>query len=68
MANEIHEYFDRKSADWGILNFMNECGIEPFEKKIDAYVKSLNGIINNEQGKRNERARILLERYSKASK
>ena len=48
---------------------MNESGTEPFEKKIDAYIKSLKNIIDSaEQGKRNEKARMLLERYSKASK
>jgi hypothetical protein len=71
MANEIHEiheYFNRKTADWGVLDFLNECGIEPFEKKIDTYIKSLNNIVKFEGGKRNKRACILLERYSKASK
>ena len=39
MAKEIHKYFDKKSNEWGILDFLNECDIEIFEKKIDTYTR-----------------------------
>ncbi|CAG8800322.1 2664_t:CDS:2, partial [Cetraspora pellucida] len=67
MQNGIHEYFSRKSSDWGILSFLDESNIEPFDKKIDTYIKSLNNIIASEQcGKRPEKARILLKMYKEA--
>ncbi|CAG8803104.1 14500_t:CDS:2, partial [Gigaspora rosea] len=62
MQNEIHEYFNRKTSDWGIRSFLDESGIEPFDKSIDAYIKSLNNIIASEQqGKRSEKAQMLEE-------
>lgn len=68
MSKEIHKYFCRKSSDWRIIDFLNENDIEPFEKKIDVYIKSLNNIIALEKGKRRERALTLLEKYKEASR
>ncbi|CAG8793948.1 12990_t:CDS:2, partial [Dentiscutata erythropus] len=43
--------------------------IEPFDRKIDVYIKFLNSIIASEEhGKRPEKARILLKMYKEASK
>ncbi|CAG8508596.1 13598_t:CDS:2, partial [Acaulospora colombiana] len=47
--------------------FLNECKIEPFERKIDQYLRCLNTITDNEKDKRKERAEILLRAYREAS-
>ncbi|CAG8477785.1 11474_t:CDS:10 [Acaulospora morrowiae] len=65
--NKIHKYFSRKYSKWNIVGFLNECYIEPFNLKIDAYLKDLE-IINMERGKRQQKAHQLLDRYRKACK
>ncbi|RGB23005.1 hypothetical protein C1646_23012 [Rhizophagus diaphanus] len=64
----VHEYFNRKHTDWSVIEFLNESKEEPFQLKIGLYIKSLEEIDDHEQGKKKERARILLDRYKKASK
>ncbi|CAI2193364.1 12094_t:CDS:10 [Funneliformis geosporum] len=39
-----HEYFKRDPDKWGIIGFLMECTEEPFERKIDKYVKELETI------------------------
>ncbi|RUP23308.1 hypothetical protein BC936DRAFT_139020 [Jimgerdemannia flammicorona] len=68
MSRRIHEYFNRRPAQWCILGFLNECDMEPFERKMDEYLKSLSNIIDCEQGIRHERAKCLLDRYRKVKK
>ncbi|CAI2185120.1 1611_t:CDS:2, partial [Funneliformis geosporum] len=47
--------------------FLNESSdIEPFDLKIDFYIKSLESIFDHEQGSRKQRARTLLDNYRKA--
>ncbi|RGB28531.1 hypothetical protein C1646_767719 [Rhizophagus diaphanus] len=41
---------------------------EPFRLKIDTYLKSLELIMNSEQGKRCDKAKLLYDDYKKASK
>jgi hypothetical protein len=65
--SRTHEYFDRKSSEWSITDFLNECEKETFEIKIDYYLKSLRDIVECEQGNRSQRAKILLDRYREAS-
>lgn len=67
MPRQIHEYFDSKSTNWSILGFLEECDEEPFQKKIDKYIKDLEIIADYEQGKRQEQANLLLSRYREAS-
>jgi len=64
----VHDYFKRKSADWSILGFLNESTEEPFKRKIDVYLKSLETIMDSEQGKRSDTAKLLHDNYKKASK
>ncbi|CAB4428015.1 unnamed protein product [Rhizophagus irregularis] len=59
-----HEYFERKYSEWNLLGFLNEYSTNPFDKCIDEYLKSLE-IINSEEGKRQEKASQLLDRYRK---
>ncbi|KAF0506685.1 hypothetical protein F8M41_019107 [Gigaspora margarita] len=62
------EYFDRKSSKWNILDFLNaSTDIEPFDLKIDFYIKTLESIFDHEQGSRKQRARALLDDYRKES-
>src|SRR6266498_1978703 len=63
----MHEYFKRKSSEWSILNFLEECGIEEFKQKIEAYLTSLKAIADTQESKRNKRAKKLLNNYKKAS-
>ena len=63
-----NEYFDQNSASWRVLDFLNKCKLEPFQLKIDYYIKCLTTIVDNEQGDRKDSAQLLLNRYRKASK
>ncbi|CAG8777721.1 11256_t:CDS:2, partial [Acaulospora morrowiae] len=65
--DEIHEYFNRKFVDWNIIDFLRECKEEPFQRKIDKYLKSLETIVEREKGKRKTMAETLLQRYKEAS-
>ncbi|CAG8552008.1 2325_t:CDS:2, partial [Funneliformis caledonium] len=69
MSNEIkiHKYFDQDPANWSILGFLNECELEPFEMKIDSYVKWLKKIVDCEQDIKKKSAQALLDNYHKAS-
>lgn len=64
----IHEYFDKKSADWNIMGFLDECTEKSYQLKINLYLKSLENIINNEQGSREKKAQLLYNKYKKVSK
>ncbi|CAG8709332.1 26634_t:CDS:10 [Dentiscutata erythropus] len=63
--SKIHKYFDCKCNKWNIVGFLNECDIEPFDKKIDEYLKSLEKI-DRKEGRRQKKAHQLLDRYRKA--
>jgi hypothetical protein len=58
-----HEYFDRDSSTWNISDFLNVCDVEPFDNKLDVYLKSLENIFDQEQDTRKEKARALLDEY-----
>ncbi|CAG8652257.1 1218_t:CDS:2 [Gigaspora margarita] len=62
-----HKYFDRDSSNWNILDFLNACDVEPFDNKIDVYLKSLENIFDQEEDTRREKARALLDQYRTAS-
>ncbi|RIA80406.1 hypothetical protein C1645_866873 [Glomus cerebriforme] len=64
MSN-VHKYFDRVSEEWEIRDFLKNCDIEPFEQKIDCYIKSLEEIVKKEGGSREKKAQLLLNRYKK---
>ncbi|CAG8736377.1 10127_t:CDS:10, partial [Cetraspora pellucida] len=52
MSNKrVHEYFKRTAKNWNIVDFLNESIEEPFKRKIDSYLKSLQTIMNSEQDK-----------------
>ncbi|CAG8503344.1 14863_t:CDS:2, partial [Dentiscutata heterogama] len=61
----IHEYFDSKSADWNITRFLKECTEKSYQLKIGLYLKSLENIMNNEQGNRKQKAQLLYDKYKK---
>ena len=63
-SNEIHVYFKRKSADWCLIGFLNESKEEPFQLKMDLYLRSLRWIINCEEGIRKEKAQLLYNKYN----
>ncbi|CAG8631033.1 22396_t:CDS:10, partial [Racocetra persica] len=62
-----HKYFERAYFQWNILEFLKECEVEPFDRKISCYIACLETIANNEEGCRRERAQYLLDQYRKAS-
>ena len=65
--NAINKYFNKKHIGWCITGFLKECNEEPYQASIDDYLKSLQNIVNTDQGKRREKAQYLLDRYKKAS-
>ncbi|CAG8788503.1 6496_t:CDS:1, partial [Acaulospora morrowiae] len=64
----MSKYFDRDSAVWDIIDFLNEYEAEPFDSIIDDYLKDLQRIVNSEQGKRAEKAQLLIKNYREESK
>jgi len=60
-------YFDRRSSEWNICGFLDVCDLEPFQRKIEDYIKRLEAIQTNETGIRRDRARELLDKYKLAS-
>ncbi|EXX59972.1 hypothetical protein RirG_184160 [Rhizophagus irregularis DAOM 197198w] len=66
--SRTHKYFDRKSSEWNITGFLEECEVESLELKIDRYLKSLEDIIKYEQGNRFQRAQTLLDRYREGTR
>ncbi|CAG8516625.1 16529_t:CDS:2 [Dentiscutata heterogama] len=63
--SKIHGYFDRASKEWNIRDFLEECELEPFEQKIDCYVKSLQAIANSKNDDRSKTAQQLLDNFRK---
>ncbi|CAG8785860.1 3840_t:CDS:2, partial [Cetraspora pellucida] len=61
----VHKYFERKASEWNIVGFLNECEIEPFERKIESYITSLEHIANNEKNRWREVAQSLIDKYKK---
>ena len=55
-----YEYFSRDPSTWGIIDFLNQCDLEPFERKIDHYIKSLDEIVTSDQASRREAHRGFL--------
>ncbi|CAB5360962.1 unnamed protein product [Rhizophagus irregularis] len=58
-----HEYFERNPETWSIIDFLNECKVEPYDAKIDKYTKSLKAIANDKQGERTKKAQSLLDSF-----
>jgi hypothetical protein len=67
-AYEYYDYFDIKCSEWNILGFLKQCNVEPFDVKIDYYLKCLENIVRCELGNRQKKAQELIDRYRKASK
>ncbi|CAG8641702.1 1503_t:CDS:2, partial [Paraglomus occultum] len=63
----IHEYFERASSKWNVTDFLEECDLEPYHRKIESYISSLEIIADIEKGKRRDKARLLLNNYRKAT-
>ncbi|CAG8701277.1 319_t:CDS:2, partial [Gigaspora rosea] len=62
----VEEYFNKKHTEWNIIGFLNECDKEPFQLKLDLYLRSLENIASCAERKRKEKAQLLLDRYRKA--
>ncbi|CAG8659544.1 23937_t:CDS:10 [Cetraspora pellucida] len=45
----VHKYFSRKSSDWNIIDFLEECDLETYRKKIEEYLLSLETIVKMEK-------------------
>lgn len=45
----VHRYFESSTSKLKIVNFLNVCKLEPFEQKMECYVRSLKNIANNEE-------------------
>ncbi|RIB03740.1 hypothetical protein C2G38_2254811, partial [Gigaspora rosea] len=58
-----HKYFNQAYTEWNIINFLNQCNEEPFQLKIDLYLRSLENIINCGEGNRREKAQFLFDKY-----
>ncbi|RUO96337.1 hypothetical protein BC936DRAFT_142189 [Jimgerdemannia flammicorona] len=68
MSKVKDSYFSRKFTEWDIIGFLNEKRQEgPLKQKLDSYIKSLKIIANTEQGRRQEKAQLLIDNYRKAS-
>jgi hypothetical protein len=48
-----HKYFERKPETWNIIDFLNECEVEPYDLKIDTQKASLMTSKEGELEKRN---------------
>jgi len=66
--NEYYEYFERKPSKWDIIEFLEQCDLEPYGKKVDRYIRCLKCITRGEQKERKEKAEELLRRYSEENK
>ncbi|CAG8668622.1 23488_t:CDS:2 [Cetraspora pellucida] len=66
--NEHYGYFEQKPSKWDIIEFLEQCDLEPYGKKVDRYIRCLRCIACGEQKKRKEKAEELLRRYSKGNK
>ena len=64
---QIHKYFSRKSSNWNITDFLEECDLEPYRKKIEEYLLSLKTIVKMEKDQRRENAQKLLDKYKQVS-
>ncbi|CAG8735382.1 17893_t:CDS:2, partial [Acaulospora morrowiae] len=62
--NEHYGYFEQKPSKWDIIEFLEQCDLEPYGKKVDRYIRCLRCIARSEQKKRKEKAEELLRRYS----
>ncbi|CAG8804480.1 3232_t:CDS:2, partial [Cetraspora pellucida] len=51
--NQAYKYFNRRHSEWNILGFLNFFDVEPFDIKIDYYLKCLETMVNREQGEKN---------------
>ncbi|CAG8671667.1 5908_t:CDS:2, partial [Paraglomus occultum] len=71
VRDEIHEYFERKSSEWNIVDFLEECDRSSFSlrDKIGKYISSLETIVTTTEttDRRHERAQQLLKNYIQAS-
>ena len=65
--NWVHEYFNRKSSEWNIRSFLEECDVESLTNKIGYYPTSLESIIDKKDGNRSIKARELHDQYKQAS-
>ncbi|RIB16135.1 hypothetical protein C2G38_2190824 [Gigaspora rosea] len=61
--NEYYGYFEQKLSKWDIIEFLKQCDLEPYGKKVDRYIRCLKCTARSEQKKRKEKAEELLRRY-----
>ncbi|RHZ50423.1 hypothetical protein Glove_499g18 [Diversispora epigaea] len=56
-----HKYFDKKTSEWDILDFLNECEEEQFGLKIHQCITSLEKIVSFKQSSKGVREGTLLQ-------
>ncbi|CAG8685954.1 6487_t:CDS:2, partial [Funneliformis caledonium] len=63
-------YFTKKHLDWDVIDFLEKCDLEPFDKKVNQYIRCLDFIADDkdEQVCRRRKADALLKRYRNGSK
>ena len=55
----VHEYFDHRSSEWNITEFLEECDANLFTEKIRRYLTSLESIISNDDENGSRKAQEL---------
>ncbi|CAG8726912.1 4023_t:CDS:1, partial [Acaulospora morrowiae] len=63
------KYFESPCSEWNIVGFLNECEerqFNEFDENISYYLSFLE-TISKEEGLRSKKAKVLLDRYKKAS-
>ncbi|CAG8803952.1 18901_t:CDS:2, partial [Dentiscutata erythropus] len=52
--DRVHEYFNRKSSEWSVVNFLEEIdGVGLFNDRIGYYLASLEKLMDMDDGERN---------------
>ncbi|CAB5387929.1 unnamed protein product [Rhizophagus irregularis] len=66
----IMNYFTKKHLSWDVIDFLEKCDLEPFDKKVNQYIRCLDFIAGDkdEQVCRRRKADALLKRYRNGSK
>jgi hypothetical protein len=41
MSNKMYEYFDRKPSEWSFQGFLDECDLEPPQKRLTVISSAL---------------------------
>ncbi|CAG8632702.1 1878_t:CDS:2, partial [Diversispora eburnea] len=63
-SKTVHEYFEQsKVSDWDIIGFLTKCSLEPYMKKIECYLTSLELIADTNDSQSRKKAQELIKLY-----